>query len=325
MSNPSPSDTSRPEWSVEPPPEPLRKRNSVWIASITSIAALGLIGWEWADKVSRFASLKQALDERYKVQVERLEAEEALERAAMDREMKSIKAAHQARMSDPASVDGSKALELHDAEWSRRRAHDPQLVQSLAEHSLLEMEQLGADKEISAQEALEKVATLAAPPRSRIEVTPSANSFAVKVAYRMAALTTGEVGAVTKHTSKAAMRAEILRLSAQVARDLFTYCGSRGISSVSLTCNHTTKNWIVPQGATEEEKSILRSRARTTQSKLLRVVVDGVVARNISNWSRASEEEVLKLLKVDFDGLDAIEISSDSSGDNTEAADPLSF
>ncbi len=329
MSDSSPSDWHDLQDPADPPPlpprGPLSARDIVWITRVAIFTAVGFIGWEWAAKASKFTALERPLHTRHTTQVEQVKSAAAAEMEAIQRELKSFEAAHRARITDPAIVDGSKARAAHNSEWQRRQAHDPRLAQSLAERSLLEMEQVGADKMISAKAALEKVASLASPPGSRVAVTPEGNLFAVKVAYRMAALTSGETGATTKHTSKASMRAEIQRLSAQVTRDLFTYCGSRGISSIALTCNHTTMKSILPPGATEEEKEILRSRAKKAQSKLHRVVLDGLAARNISNWSRASEGEILKLLRVDFDGFDSIQITTDISVDHTEAADPLIF
>ncbi len=310
-----------------PPPRAplLRAQDVVWVGRLMALAAMGFIGWEWAAKASKVTALQQSLDTRYTARRERLESEAADEEKKVQIELHQMNTEHARRMKDAAVLDGSMAREAHAAEWRRRQAHDPGMARSATERSLLQMEQLGADTQLSAQSALEKVAALATPPGSRIEVTKVGNLFAVKVAYRMAALTAGESGSATKHTTKAGMRAEIRQISAQVTRDLFAYCGSRGISSISLTCNHTTMSWLVPQGATEKEKDILRSRATKTQSKLYRVVLDGASARNISNWRRASDEEILKLLRLDYDGIDSIEISQEANVDTTEAAEPLIF
>lgn len=328
MSAPDPpdfDDLRRATRPAPPGPEWLRPKDVVWIGRAMGLAAIGLIGWQWAAEASKFKALQHSLDARYSARKERLETAAADDERALHIELQRLKTEHAKQMMDTAVLDGSKARELREAEWRRRQAHDPQLARSLAEKSLLQMEALGASTQISAQAALEKVAALAAPAGSRIEVTKQGSHFAVKVAYRMSALTEGESGAATKHTSKAGMRAEIRQLSAQVMRDLFTYCGSRGIASVSLTCNHTTMSWLEPPGATEEEKVLLRERAKKTQSKLHRVVLDAAAARNISNWRRASDDEILNLLRVEYDGIDSIQITKELRGDKTESADPLIF
>ena len=311
---------------MEPADSPRRrKRIRKWIETIVALVALAAIGADWMVKNANLSALEKAAGERLAADEERLRSVETADAEQSARELAKLEAEHQARMSDPTILDGSKARAAREEEWKRRLAHDPKLALSLAERKLIEMEKLGADAQISARAALEKVAELSAPRGSRIEVTSEGDQFAVKVAYKMSALTYGESGAATKHETRASMRAEVRELSAQIVRDLFTYCGSRGISSISLTCNHTLLSTLIPLGATAEEKQTLERRAKKTQSKLYRVIVEGPTARNISNWQRASDEEVLRLLKVDFDGIESVHLSGARSVDHSESDEPLLF
>ena len=49
------------------------------------------------------------------------------------------------------------------------------------------------------------------------------------MAFKMSEVSAHEKGAVTKHTSTSSMRREIEELSACRIKELFDYCGSRGI------------------------------------------------------------------------------------------------
>lgn len=302
-----------------------RRRLRRQLEIVFAILALGTIGWIWYSKAAKLTTLEKAHQERLLTEQERIKHELVAEGKSQARELERLREGHRTRLNDPAVIDGSKAQAARAAEWERRQAHDPQFARSLPERNLIAMEKLGADPGLSAQTALEKVAILSSPPGSRLEVIPDGELFAIKVAYRMAARTYGESGAATKHTSRSTMRAEIRQISAQVVRDLFTYCGSRGISSVALTCNKTTHSTLIPPGTTAEEEKILRAAAKKTQSRLYRVVIDAPAARNISNWARATDEDILGVVKVDFDGIESLHFSAVPEVDAVEADEPLLF
>ena len=147
-------------------------------------------------------------------------------------------------------LSGSLARKRHKEEWALRLAHDPGFAQTSLETNLVNMEALGRDPALTAQAALEKVATLAAPSGARVEVVPMGNSFRVRDAIMMSSLSSHEAGAVTKHTTIDSLRAEIQDLSTQVLCDLYDYCGSRGIESVSVSCDHTVRQAMIPRDAT---------------------------------------------------------------------------
>lgn len=48
-------------------------------------------------------------------------------------------------------------------------------------------------------------------------------------------------------------------------------------------------------------------------------------ARNVADWLHASEDAVLKLVKIDLDQIDTVIISSEVNSDDTESTDPLQF
>jgi len=183
------------------------------------------------------------------------------------------------------------------------------------------MERIGADSTVSAQAALQQVAALAAPAGSRIEVTPANGRYVVRVAFKMSALTQHEKGAVTKHQTIAAMRREVRALSAQVMRDLFDYCGVRGIERLSVSCNHTVQQANVPAAATESERRDLLRRAGVAMSCIYRARIDAAAASRITEWRTAPNTALLDLISVDYDGLDAITITQ-ASRTGAREADP---
>lgn len=223
-------------------------------------------------------------------------------------------AEHRSQLQDSAWLSGSLARERHEKEWALRLAHDPQLAQTILETNLLTMEQLGQDASVAAQTALEKVARLAAPRDSRVEVMPDGDGFRVRVAFMMSRLSKQESGAVTKHHTTDSMRGEIQELSARVLRDLYDFCGSRGIRAIAVTCNHTLRQSIILPGATQEEQALLLERAKPVPARLYRVNLDETHARSIVDWRRVSLSRVTQLYTVEYDGLVNLTITQTQLG-----------
>jgi hypothetical protein len=123
------------------------------------------------------------------------------------------------------------------------------------------------------------------------------------------------------------MRAEIQKLSARVLRDLYDYCGSRGIQSIAVTCNHTLRQTVIPVGATEEERTELLSRAQPMPARLYRVSLDHPHAQTVVNWREASLARVNQLSTVEYDGLTSLVLTTDAaqSSDAHDAAGELQF
>lgn len=225
-----------------------------------------------------------------------------------------------ASLEDPQLLSGELAARKHAEEWSRRLAHDSTLASSGVEAVLLQMEKIGHDANVTAQNALEKVATMAAPRGSRVEVVSQGNGFVVRVAFRMSALSSQESGAVTKHHTTDAMRNEIQDLCSRVIRDLFDYCGSRGIEKISVSCNHALKRAsLVPGNATDSEKKELMSRAPIVMANLYRASIERKVARVITNWRATSRRALQNIMITEFDGLRNLTITRDMQ---TAGGDP---
>ncbi len=218
-------------------------------------------------------------------------------------------AKQQTLLHDEGVISGALARQRHEEEWARRLSHDPEVAKSAMETTLLHMQKVGHDPTRTAQEALAEVAQLAAPPGSRIEVTPSGDRFAVRVAFRMSALSANETGAVTKHHSTRSMQQEIEKLSAEVTKALFDYCGSRGIEKLSVTCNHALRRTLIPPNATESERAELLGRAPVAFCRLYRVSLDWNDARSVPDWRSITERKVISMMTVELNELKTLTIS----------------
>jgi hypothetical protein len=230
------------------------------------------------------------------------------------------------RLTNTALLSGALARERHRKEWALRVAHDPSLARTVLETNLLTMERLGQDASLAAQSALEKVALMAAPRGSRVGIEPEGDGFRVRVAFMMSRLSRNESGAVTQFHSTAAMRVKIQELSSRVMRDLYDFCGSRGIKSISVTCDHTLRQAVVPGNATTEERQELLDRAPPIMARLYRVSLDRSHARAVADWRQVSLGTVTQLSSVEYDGLTSLTITMGSPFQDTrDAASLLQF
>src|SRR5258706_919944 len=99
----------------------------------------------------------------------------------------------------------------------------------------------------------------------------------------MSSLSANEAWSVTKHHTTESMRLEIEELSARVMKDLFDYCGSRGIEKLSVSCNHALRRTLFPPNATAQERQEFLRRARVEMGNLYPVSLDQRIARTVTN------------------------------------------
>ena len=203
---------------------------------------------------------------------------------------------HRAMLSDARLISGAAAEENHAAEWKRRQSHDPALARTLLEKTLLEVERVGKDPSLTAEAALRRVAELVTPARSRIEVTQGERGAILRVAYRLSAVRPQETGGATHHASSAEMRAEIEEITAKVVKDIFDYCGARGIERLSVSCNRA-----IVMGKEENQRLAMRS--------LYRATVESAGAAVVASWRDVSVGDVATLMKVEHDVVSGIMIT----------------
>jgi hypothetical protein len=218
--------------------------------------------------------------------------------------------AHRRRLSDSALLSGELARANHAREWRKRLAHDPEFAHSALERTILKMQKAGSDPSLAAREALAEVARLALPPGSRVEVTNAYDKFAVRVAFKISALSPGEAGVGTQHRSIDAMRREAQEASACVIRELFDYCGARGIARLSVSCNHALyRHSYIPSAATETERRQLEKQGAVMMACLYRVTIDSSQAMGVASWRAISIPRVMQLMRVDYDAMAGLKIA----------------
>jgi hypothetical protein len=215
------------------------------------------------------------------------------EHQAMERD---ADAKHRALLKDARFISGAKAAERHADEWKRRQNHDPKLARTVLERTLLEVERLGKDRSLTAEAALEKVAHLVTPARSRIEVTQGDHGSIVRVAFRLSAVRPQEAAGETHHQSTAEMRTEIEEVTAKVIKDLFDSCGARGIQRLSVSCNRAV---LIGKG--DDQHLTMRS--------LYRASVESEAAAQVASWRIMSAAAVANVMRVEHDVISGIMIT----------------
>jgi hypothetical protein len=314
-----------------PPPLPVlpaaqpRIRPTVLYAMIAAISGsiLGLAFWieygAFRRVQARLASELTALSQAHDAEVATAESEARLRAAAEE-------SAHQKQLNDERLLSGSAAWERREQEWRRRLDQEPSLATTVLETNLLRMEHWGNDPALAPRAALEQVALLASPRGSSVIVSNLADRFFVRVAFKMSEMTAGEVGAVTKHHTVASMRREVEELSARLIKQLFDYCGSRNIDVLSVSCNHTLRRRGIPSAATAMERDELLRRAGAVMGKIYRVSVDARQAAGVAHWREISVPRVIAMMRVEFDGVQDMDIHSyGSPSDLQDANMPLEF
>jgi DNA-directed RNA polymerase subunit RPC12/RpoP len=324
---------NRGQWAQnnEASPAPGIVRRALFSPSVRALILVCFIalGAECSWRVFRLSRLSRELAaERIKASSDHAAAiddEDRTFQAQFDRE----EAKYKSYLLNTAWTSGSLARERHEKEWALRIAHDPRFAKTVLETNLLTMERLGMDATVAAQTAIEKVARLASPGGSRVEVAPDGDGYRVRVAFMMSRLSDNESGAFTKHKTTAALRVEIQELSAQVMRDLYEYCGSRGIKSIAVTCDHTLRETQIPPGATEAEREELLQRAKPIPGRLYRVSLDQFHAQAVVNWRSLALSRLTQLWAVEYDGLTHLTLTtiqgSPLGSDQRDAVGELQF
>lgn len=287
------------------------------ILCVVALVSAGLLAAEYQRQTKLFQQERATASSALTQKERQFEQSIGEMRVSHEARIAELTRAHTNLLNNKDLISGSLAQERRNTEWRRRLWHDPEFAQSPMERALLKMEALGRDSTVSTKDALAEVATLASPPGSRIEVTPIGNRHRVRVAFRMGAVSHREVGAVTRHQTTAAMREEVQQISANIMRALFEFCGTRGIESVTLTCNHAMRRIATNVPAAERDE-LLRT-APVTMGALYTVTIDGDRAEAIHNWREISPAAIIKLMRVDYDGFNTLTITQ---GVETLAEDP---
>jgi hypothetical protein len=217
-------------------------------------------------------------------------------------------ALHRASLADKQLLSGDLAAAKHAEEWKRRLNHDPAFAASILEQTLVDVEKLGKDPSVTAETALKRVAEAVTPSGSRVEIIPVGERFVIRIAFRMSALRPNEAGAITRHTSTADFRKDVEDTTAAVLRDLFDYCGTRGIERLSVSCNHAVNEL-------DENKN-----PRLVMRSLYRVSIDAPTAAKVANWRTLKLPQITTVAKVEQDMMSRVALTK--TGEAPPPLDP---
>ncbi|MBI1842193.1 MAG: hypothetical protein HYR88_15255 [Verrucomicrobia bacterium] len=260
----------------------------------------GIASWDLQRQWADLRQAEAAFLARSRSETEAASARVARELEAIQAQRKSAEAAHQARLSDRDLMSGARAAKSRQDEWEARVRRDPSFARSVLESNLVRMELAAHDTSLPVAQSLHAVATLAAPPRSRVQVSPEGARFHVRVAFEMGALSWEEAGTATKHDSTAGLRGEAESMCARVLRDVLAACGPRDIERITVSCNRPLT--VTRDEGREAIDAAPRPRvARPRMTAIFRASVDHGRAVGVSDWRRASLPQVGGLARVDFD------------------------
>lgn len=227
-------------------------------------------------------------------------------------------AASRARLSDPQVISGDVARARHAAEWERRRAHDRAFANTLVENTILELERIGKDRQLTAEESLRRVAEMVLPRGSRVEVTRAETGrFRVRAAFRLSAFIPTDAAGATTHKTVAEMKSDLEDATARVLKDLFDYCGLRGIESVSVSCNS-----VVTASAKD---AVGKPETEWRHRSLYRVALDSATASKVASWRDITVPAVKRLMKVERDLTPTLTLIMGTQGRPVNLAEPLEF
>jgi len=199
--------------------------------TLLPVSLLGLLVLGAAILIQRGKNDISQLRTQYETEIERLEA-------ANQSQAEQDLAEHRKLMADAALISGKRAREVHEQEWTRRCEYDPAFARTTREKTILEIAALSKDRSLPAQELLQRVATLAAPKKSTIEVTLVKGGFRIVVTFDMSVMTSGEEGSRTKHLSIESLKREVIEIISRVSRDMYDHCGQKGIDTIAIACTH---------------------------------------------------------------------------------------
>jgi len=216
---------------------------------------------------------------------------EQLTEANKQQEEKDL-AEHKKEMADNDLTSGNRAHEAHEQEWKKRSEYDPAFARTTREKTILEISALAKDKSLPAKELLQKVAVLAAPQKSTVEVALMENGFQIAVTFDMSVMTSGEEGSRTKHSTIDSLKREVIEIISRVAKDMYDHCGQKGIETISLACTH---------GVQQSQFGIPSINSPTITTTIYKCAVSGKDAKKIPNWRGIPLHKVEGMLKVEYD------------------------
>jgi len=184
-----------------------------------------------------------------------------------------------------SAKDQNLAFDARKEEWQARQNMDPAYATTKMEKAMLEMQRIGMDESISDEDALEKIAKLAGPPRTGVGVSRVRRGYKVEVAFAY-----DEV--IEAHPEMGnympGIYLEVRRTAAGIIRDVFKFGKPRDPYQVIANCQQ-----VVTISGQRGKRQDLRNM----------LIANGRDNRSWSSYNRAEAEDAYKLVRDYFSTL----------------------
>lgn len=239
--------------------------------------------------------------------------------AASAPQMEELAARFETLKADPAVLAGTAAEENRRKEWEARLRKEAIFAATPREQTLLKIQTIAKDSSLTAQDLLREVALLASPQGANVTVNHSGGQgYVTKVTFDMSAMTHGEVGSATKHTSKDSLQREVREIIGRVMKDLWAYCGSKGIEKVQVACTHGVQmasdiEMLRSMGIDPSQLRKSKDLRTTSSIETIRIYecsISGADAMRIPDWKAAAVHRVIEMMKVDYDKFPELTITT---------------
>jgi len=247
------------------------------------VCLIGILALWGVFLVRRGERQVRQLKTQYEAEIEKLTA-------ADKRQAEQDLAQHRKDMADNELTSGNRAREAHEQEWTKRSEYDPAFARTTREKTILQISALAKDKSLPAQELLQRVAVLAAPRKSTVEVTSAEDGFRLVVTFDMSVMTSGEEGSRTKHSTIDSLKREVIEIISRVSKDMYDHCGQKGIDSIAAACTH---------GVRQSQFGITLQGIVT--KTIYKCSITGAEAKRVPDWRGVPLHKVEDMLKVEQD------------------------
>lgn len=252
-------------------------------------------------------------------------ASASLAQAEAERPSQRTPPAVQTASLPPKATEGlspGSSVRRWEQEWQLRLSQDAAFAVSPLEKRLLQMRSLGKSDVSPDAQTLRDIARLAAPAGSRVEVSPEGDLQVIRVAFPMSSMSAREQGVATKHHSIESLREEVRAISAQLARDILSACGARGVRRLTVSCNRALRQTLIPEAATPEERAELLARSKVAMRRIYRIAVEVDPSLGGMDWRSVGTHRIQELMKVEQDDLRLIAIEPGSAFETFRQPDP---
>ena len=239
---------------------------------------------------------------------QRAASKEKLRLSHLDR-LRALELSHRSKMQDPALLSGDSAEKARAEEWAARLRRDRAFAKTALELNLLAMELVARDDTLTVAQSLFQVASLASPPRSRIEIVPEVKRFKIRIAFDMGAVSWEEAGGNTKHSSTDALRVEAEQMTVRVIRDVLAACGSGDIERLSVSCNRPLQPTEQAIEAVPADPARASKPRPSRMTLIFRAGIDQASAAGVADWRSASMAQVGRGMVVEYDRTRRLRLS----------------